>query len=101
MTPVWIAAAVVAAGVGFVLGRRAVRSAPVVEPEMTEREAHLAKHVAQRARCTVFAALPAVRHELALAPDKDDETLAKRATYHYQMALPEKDCTTYRDSVKG
>jgi len=100
MTPVWVAAAVVAAGVGFVLGRRAVRGA-AVEEVMTEREAHLAKHVALRARCTVSEALSAVRHELALAPDQSDETLAKRATYHYQMALPEKSCGTYKDRAKG
>jgi len=100
MTEIWVAGAVVAAGVGFFLGRRAVRHTPD-EPVMTEREQHLAKHVATRARCTIYEALPAVRNELALAPHQDDETLVKRATYHFQMALPEHTCTTYRDSAKG
>ena len=30
-----------------------------------------------------------------------DDTLVKRATYHYQMNLPERTCTTYRDGAKG
>ena len=100
MTPIWVAAGVLAAGVVGVLAWRR-RGKSTVEPEMTEREAHLAKHVANRVRCTVYAALPAVRHELGLDPNKDDETIVKRASYHYQMALPEKACGVYKDSGKG
>jgi len=100
MTPIWVAAGVLTAGVVGVWAWRG-RGKSAVEPEMTGRESHLAKHVANRVRCTVYEALPAVRHELALAPDKDDETLVKRAAYHYQMALPEKACGVYKDSGKG
>ena len=100
MTEIWVAGAVVAAGVGFVLGRRAVRKPQPVEV-VDEREGQLAKRVAARAGCSVADALPAVRHELELAPHQTDDTLVKRATYHYQMNLPERTCTTYRDSAKG
>ncbi len=101
MTEFWVAGAVVAAGVGFVLGRRAVRKPQPVVEAMTDREGQLAKRVAARAGCSVADALPAVRHELELAPHQTDDTLVKRATYHYQMNLPERTCTTYRDGAKG
>jgi hypothetical protein len=100
MTPIWVAAGVLTAGVVGVLAWRG-RGKSAAEPEMTEREAHLARHVANRVRCTVFEALPSVRNELALAPNADDETLAKRAAYHYQMGLPEKPCGVYRDGARG
>ena len=99
---VWISAAVVGAVIGFVLGRRARSRRPqAVAAFASEREEQLAKRVAARARCSVADALPAVRHELGLSPNQTDDTLVKRAVYHYQMSLPERPCAAYRDSVKG
>ena len=30
-----------------------------------------------------------------------DETLLKRAVYHYRQNLPEKTCSIYRDRTRG
>lgn len=102
MTAIWISAAVVTAVIGFVLGQRAAAKAQPKPPMFeSEREEQLARRVAARAKAGVGDVLPAVRHEIALAPNQTDDTLVKRAIYHYQMSLPERDCGGYRDAVRG
>lgn len=88
--------AVVGAGV-FFLTRRPAR--PVVF--QNEREERLAVAVARTVGCAPGDALSAVRQELDLAPSQSDEVLTKRAVYHYQQAIPERTCSTYRDRTRG
>lgn len=89
---------VVAACVGVYLFTRR-KAAPV---EFTsEREERLANAVARKLGCTAAAALASVRQELDIAPGQSDEVLTKRAVYHYQQAIPERQCSTYRDKVRG
>lgn len=103
MTAIWISAAVATAVViGFALGRRASAKARPQPPLFeSEREEQLARRVAARAKAGVSDVLPSIRHEIALAPNQTDDTLVKRALYHYQMSLPERDCGGYRDTVRG
>jgi hypothetical protein len=54
-----------------------------------EREERLARQVATLVGCAPGDALPAVRNELSFAPNQSDETLTKRATYHYRQSIPE------------
>lgn len=100
MPDVWViavaTAAVVAAGIYLVIGRRA---APVVFA--SEREEQLARRLARMVGCAVGAAVPSVRTELRIAPDQTDETLLKRAAYHYRQNLPERTCGGYRDRAPG
>ena len=100
MNELGIAAIVIAAaGLGLVLLRR---KKPAVGPAFTdEREEKLTRRLAGTLRCTLAAALPSVREELRIAPHQTDETILKRAEYHYRQALPEKSCSIYRDAAKG
>lgn len=103
MATIWVVSAAVATAViGFALGRRASAKARPQPPLFeSEREEQLARRVAARAKAGVSAVLPAIRHEIALAPNQTDDTLVKRALYHYQMSRPERDCGGYRDTVRG
>ena len=49
----------------------------------------------------VAGVLSAVRRELELAPTQSDDTLVKRAAYHYRQELPERTCQVYRDRAPG
>lgn len=66
-----------------------------------ERKKRLANAVARRVGCDPGAAFTAVRQELDLAPSQSYEVLTKRAVYHYQQSFPERQCSTYRDKVRG
>lgn len=63
-----------------------------------EREEQLARKLADQLNCPLGAALAAVRRELDIAPNQSDETILKRAAYHYRQSQPEPGpCRTYRD----
>jgi hypothetical protein len=101
MSDVWILAAlaaVLAAGLFLLNSRR--REAPVAFADA--REEALTLKLAALVRCTPAEALPAVRKELELGPNQTDETILKRAAYHYRQALPEKSsCQVFRDRAPG
>jgi hypothetical protein len=100
MSDVWLplilaAAALIAGGLYF-LSRR---PRPVVFAD--SREERLTRQLAQLVDCSIAQAHPAVRREIDLAPNQSDETLVKRAAYHYRQELPEKACPVYRDKSPG
>ena len=102
MPNVWIAAAI-AAGVVLALGlsvsfmRR--KAAPVSFTD--EREERLTQKLADMLGCTLAEALPAMRRELQIAPNQPDDTLLKRAAYHYRRTLPDGACRVWRDRTSG
>jgi hypothetical protein len=102
MPNVWIAAAI-AAGVVLALGlsvsfmRR--KAAPVSFTD--EREERLTQKLADMLGCTLAEALPAMRRELQIAPNQPDDTLLKRAAYHYRRTLPDGACRVWRDRTPG
>jgi len=59
------------------------------------------RQLAQVVGCSLAEALPAVRREVEIAPNQSDETLIKRAAYHYRQAIPETACRLYRDPSPG
>ncbi len=67
-----------------------------------EREGRLTRKLAGQLRCPLAAALAVVRHELELAPSQPDDTILKRAAYHYRQNLPDAGpCSVYRDRKTG
>ena len=90
---------VIVACVGVFLFTRRKGAAPV--EFASDREERLANAVAGKVGCSPAAALASVRQELDLAPGQSDEVLTKRAVYHYQQAIPERQCRTYRDAAPG
>lgn len=106
MPDVWIMAAVAAAVVS-VLGltvwtwRRKGPTADAPGTGADEREDRLARRLARAVGCSVAQALPAVRRELQIAPDQADQTLLKRAEYHYRRDLPDAPCPVFRDRAPG
>src|SRR5262249_51125106 len=66
-----------------------------------DREEQLTRKLAQLVGCDLAQALPSVRKELELAPGQSDETLLKRAAYHYRRDMPEKTCSVWRDRTPG
>lgn len=101
MVPALIAVGVIlVVGVAVFLVSRRRTPQPVAAFE-NEREERLANAVARKVGCSPGAALGAVRQELEHAPGQPDEVLTKRAVYHYQQAIPERTCRTYRDASPG
>ena len=101
MSDEWVAVAVgvvVCLALARVLLSR--RPQPVVE-FASAREERLTRRLAQAVGCLPAEVLPAVRRELEIAPGQSDETLLKRATYHYQRGAPEKTCSVWRDRAPG
>ena len=78
-----------------------IRRTPKPVVHMNEREERLANAVAGAVGCNPADALAAVREELDHAPNQSDDVLTKRAAYHYRRAIPEKQCSTYRDASPG
>lgn len=91
--------AIVVAVAGLCL--RQLRRRPVAVTFHDEREEKLAHRLARSLHCSLADAVPSIRQELHLAPSQSDETILKRAAYHYRQALPEKTCSVYRDAAKG
>ena len=86
--------------IGFWVGRRAIQK-PRKVMFADEREETLAKRVAARAKSSLADALVSVRQELAFGSQASDETIIKRAVYHYQRADPGERKITYCDPVRG
>lgn len=102
MPELWVAAAVAMGVVGAAgLGVLMLRPRPVAVNFVNPREEQLTRRVAQTVGCELAVALPAVRTEMQIAPDQTDETLLKRAVYHYRQNLPEKPCGAWRDRAPG
>lgn len=59
------------------------------------REETLTRKLAGEVGCELEQALPAVRRELELAPSQPDDTILKRAAYHYRREMPESACSTW------
>jgi hypothetical protein len=66
-----------------------------------EREERLTRRLAREVGCPLAAGLPAVRRELELAPSLPDDTLVKRAVYHYRREMPDAPCPVFRGSRPG
>ena len=65
------------------------------------REEQLTHKLARAVGCSLAQALRAVQREVKIAPNQSDQTLLKRAAYHYRQELPERACPVYRDKAKG
>jgi hypothetical protein len=97
---------VLAGAAGALIGMylfRPRRRRPEPQPPLfaDDREERVAHQVARAVGCRVELALPAVRHEIDLAPHQSDDVLVKRAAYHYRQNLPEGACPVYRDRSRG
>jgi len=100
MTDAWMPWALVAAALAaVVLYRKPWRFATVVFAN--EREEKLTAEVTRIAGCSPAQALAAVRREVRFAPNQSDETLIKRAVYHYQEEFPEGSGLFYQDPSPG
>jgi hypothetical protein len=100
MIETWVPVVAVAAAVVLVgLYLRPRRAEPLVFAD--EREERLTLEVARAVGCAPAQALPAVRREIEYSPGQSDETLAKRAAYHYRQEAPERACGVYHDRVRG
>jgi hypothetical protein len=95
----WVLALIAFVGVGAALGvyigfggrGPAVRFA-------NEREERLTRRLVGQLGCPLPTAHAAVRRELGIAPTESDETILKRAAYHYLRNQPEPGaCGVYRD----
>jgi hypothetical protein len=91
-----IAAIAVVAGGLYLLARR---PKPVVFAD--PREEQLTRKLARAVGCSLEQALPAIRQEVEIAPNQSEETLLKRAAYHYRQELPNESRQVYRDEVPG
>lgn len=66
------------------------------------RERRLSLRLAAEVGCPLEVAHDYVRRELELAPSQPDDTILKRAAYHYRRNLPEPGtCRTFRDRSPG
>lgn len=102
MAETWIVAAFAAglavAGILYQFLRRPA----VTEPAFSDpREERLARRLAKTVGCSPAQAAPAVRTEIEYSPNQPDDTLFKRALYHYRQNQPEKTCGVYRDQTRG
>ena len=100
MSDLWMPLAIVGAvGMGAFLLLRPRRPEPMVFA--SEREERLTRRLADLVGCSLTQALAFVQREIAIASTQSDDTLLKRAAYHYRQELPEKACGVYRDRVSG
>jgi len=91
-----ILGSVIAAACLYLLTRRPT---PIVFAN--SREERLTRKLARLVGCSPAQALRAVRREVEFAPSQSDETILKRAAYHYRQELPEPSGPIYRDPVPG
>jgi hypothetical protein len=100
MADAWLTWCILVATGAAVFGYLRMRSAkPLVFAN--PREERLARRLTGVVGCTLAQALQAVRKEVDMAPKQSDETLLKRAAYHYRQERPESACPVYRDEVPG
>jgi hypothetical protein len=102
MENMWIVAGI-AAGIVLVLGLSLSFMLRKTDPVdfADEREERLTQKLADMLGCSLAEALPAMRRELELAPTQPDDTLLKRAAYHYRQTLPDGPCRVWRDRTPG
>jgi hypothetical protein len=94
---IWaISGSVIAAAGLYFLTRRPT---PVIFAN--PREERLARRLARLLDCSPAQALPTIRREVEIAPSQSDETLVKRAAYHYRQEMPEASGQIYQDPVPG
>jgi hypothetical protein len=100
MYDAWVPLTITMAAIGaaglYLLTRR-----PKPVAYTNPQEERLTHKLARLVGCSLAQALPAVRRELEIAPSQSDETLLKRAAYHYRQELPERSCQVYRDPQPG
>jgi hypothetical protein len=101
MPEVWELAAIAGVLLVAVLVVWSRRPGSVAVAFADEREERLTRRLAAIVGCDLAHALPAVRREIGIAPDQSDETLLKRAVYHYRQDLPERTCSVYRGRTRG
>src|SRR5262245_43075437 len=77
------------------------KTGPPPSQPASGREDQLARQLAGMVGCAPVDALPAVQREIAIAPDQTDETLLKRAAYHYRKNLPDAPCPVWRGGRPG
>ena len=103
--PVWLPMALAGTAgalIGMYLFRPRRRPEAPPPPLFADgREERVTRLVARAVGCPVELALPAVRHEIDLAPHQSDDVLVKRAAYHYRQNLPETAGPVYRDRARG
>jgi len=100
MSDLWLPLAILGAiGLLAMLYLRTRRDEPVVFAD--QREESLTRQLAHTVGCSLPQALAFVRREFDFAPAQSDDTLLKRAAYHYRQELPEKTCQVYRDRAPG
>ena len=96
MSDLWLPLAIAGAVILVaVLYLRTRREEPMVFAD--QREERMTRKLAQTVGCSLTQALAVVQHEIEIAPTQSDDTLLKRAAYHYRQELPEKTCQIYRD----
>ena len=100
MLDLWVLVAACAL-FGLIAARILFARRPEVLAFADDREERLTRRLSKAVGCSPEAALPAVRQEIELAPGQSDETILKRATYHYQREAPEKTCSVFRDRAPG
>lgn len=98
MPDVWV---IVAAAAGIAALFALLRPRQVVLNFLDEREERLTRRLAREVGCPLAAGLPAVRRELQLAPSLSDDTILKRAVYHYRRDMPDAPCPVFRSSRPG
>ncbi len=98
MPDVWVIVAA-AAGVAVLFGL--LRPRQVAMTFADEREDRLTRRLAREVGCPLAAGLPAVRRELRLAPSLSDDTILKRAVYHYRRDAPDEPCPVFRSTKPG
>ena len=101
MTETWVLLLVAAVGVVLVGRFLRPRRQPEPPPFADEREERLTREVARTIGCSPAEALSFVRREIEYSPHQSDETLIKRAAYHYRQEMPERSCSVYQDRVRG
>jgi hypothetical protein len=99
----WMIALAVVVGVVAGLGlSRGFRRREEAVAFANAREERLTRKLARQLGGPLGPALDAVRKELEIAPTQTDETILKRAEYHYRQNLPDPGpCRVYRDRAPG
>jgi hypothetical protein len=100
MRELWIVAAVCGV-IGLAACRVLLARRPEVIDFRDDREEQLTRRLAQAVGCTLADAQSAIQRELRIAPDQLDETILKRARYHYQREVPDRPCGVFRDRAPG
>lgn len=100
MSELWLPIAIAGAvGIVAIFYVRTRREVPFVFKD--PREEALTRGLAKMVGCSLGQALTFVQREIDFAPTQSDDTILKRAAYHYRQELPEKTCQVYRERTTG